>query len=307
MSEDRKSGLQHRAINGWNLFWLISLPLCAIMVVEMLSSDLTAAPGVSAMIGFSVRFAVPLIFLVTAISALHYLMPGPLTAWLMRNRKYIGLCFAVAMAWQGFFIYLMSGIHQDYYYENIFFFRDELEGSTGYLFLTAMVITSFRFGRRHLNPQQWRLIHLGGLYFLWAYPFSTYWWSVSGYYSSPPALHDYIYYWLGFAAFALRIVAWGRKRQKANEKSGLDDATPAAYKVAGGAIIAFGLFVAAFGMRWQSAISEFLTGTAWSANLELWLPFWPYEPFLSLFLIGIGMAIATWSSAAEVIAAQPAD
>ena len=308
MSQDRKSLLQHKAINGWNLFWLVSIPLCAITVLEMSGQDMTSGPGVSAMIGFSVRFAVPIIFLVTAISALHYLFPGPLTAWLMRNRKYIGLCFAVAMAWQGFFIYMMSGIHSDYYYNNVFFFRDELEGSTGYLFLTAMVITSFQFARKRLSPQQWRMIHLSGLYFLWAYPFSTYWWTMAGYYSSGPAPHDYVFYWLGFTAFALRIVAWGVKRQKANQKLGPEHATLAMFKVAGGVIIAFGLLWAQLGLQWQSAISEFLTTPGWSANLELWLPFWPYEPFLSLFAIGIGTMIATRSSETfDGAVAQPAE
>ena len=308
MSKDRKSGLQHKAINGWNLFWLISLPMCAIMMVAMMGRDMTSGPGVSEMIGFSVRFAVPIIFLVTAISALHYLLPGPVTAWLMRNRKYIGLCFAVAMAWQGFFIALMSGIHRDYYFENVFFFRDELEGSTGYLFLVAMVITSFQFVRKHLSPQQWRLIHLSGLYFLWAYPFSTYWWTMVGYYSSGPEFHDYVFYWIGFTAFALRIVAWGTKRQRANAKLGADNATPVFHKAAGGVLMVFGLFFAWAGLQWQNAITDFLTIPGWSANLELWLPFWPYEPFLSLFIVGFGMMIATWSAAPdENLAAQPAD
>lgn len=308
MSSNRKSALQHKAINGWNLFWLISVPLCAIMIFRMAGYDMSSAPDVSAMIGFSVRFAVPLIFLVTAISALHYLMPGPLTAWLMRNRKYIGLCFAVAMSWQGYFIALMSGIHRDYYFENIFFFRDELEGSTGYLFLVAMVLTSFRFVRKHLSPQQWRLIHLSGLYFLWAYPFSTYWWTLSGFYSSPPAPHDYVFYWLGFSAFALRIVAWGMKRRAANAKLGPGHATPAPMQLSGGAIVVFGLCFAAVGMQWQAAISGFLTAVGWSANLELWLPFWPYEPFLSLFMIGIGTLMATRPGIPdESMAAQPAD
>ena len=308
MGQGRPSALRHKRVNGWNLFWLISAPMCAIMIIEMSGRDLGRASDVSDMIGFSVRFAVPIIFLVTAISPLHYLLPGTVTAWLMRNRKYIGLTFAVAMAWQGFFIYLMSGVHRDYYFDEIFFFRDELEGSTGYLFLAAMVLTSFNFARKHLTASQWRVIHLGGLYFLWAYPFSTYWWTLSGYYDGPPTLHDYLFYWLGFSAFALRIVAWGKKRQRSGRKAGPDHATPAVLKLTGGAMIAFGLVFAALGLQWQSEITDFLTTPAWSANLELWLPFWPYEPFLSLFAIGIGMALATWSPATvDSGVAQPAE
>jgi DMSO/TMAO reductase YedYZ heme-binding membrane subunit len=295
-------------INGWNLFWLISVPLCAIMVLKMMSTDMTSAPGVSEMIGFSVRFAVPLIFLVTAISALYTLFPGPLTAWQMRNRKFIGLTFAVAMAWQGYFIYMMSGIHRDYYFENIFFFRDELEGSTGYIFLAAMVLTSFRFARDRLSPQQWRVIHLGGLYFLWAYPFSTYWWTLSGYYDGPPEPHDYVYYWLGFSAFALRIAAWGKKRQSAILKASPGHSTPTTFKAAGALFIASGLLFAAASLHWQSALTGFLTRPAWSANLELWLPYWPFEPFISVILVGVGTTLATQPAAAvQAPATQRAD
>ena len=31
-------------------------------------------------------------------------------------------------------------------------FRDELEGSVGYIFLAAMVVTSFHFARKQLDP-----------------------------------------------------------------------------------------------------------------------------------------------------------
>ena len=291
-----KSVLKNKAINGWRLFWLISLPMSAVMVVEMLGVDLSTGPGVSEMIGFSVRFAVPFIFLVVAISALQKLFPGPVPSWLLRNRKYIGLCFAVAMAWQGLFIFMMSNFQSAHYYDEVFYLRDELEGSTGYLFLTAMVITSFRFGRKFLSAAQWRLLHLSGLYFLWAYPFSVYWWNLS-YYENPQPI-DYLFYWMGFTAFALRIAAWGKKRHSAAPKPLPNDSPPFGIHLLGAALIAIGLAVSATGLDWQDSVTTFLTGPAWSANLELWLPYWPFEPFLSLFIIGLGTLLFTYHRAA---------
>jgi len=174
-----KELLKNNALNGWSLFWLISAPMSLIMVMAMMGRDMTNPEDVSHMIGFSVRWAVPFIFLVVATSSLQKLFPGPVPGWLLRNRKYTGLCFAVAMGWQGLFIFMMTNIHlfifmmtnihRGYYFEEIFYLRDELEGSTGYLFLAAMVVTSFKFGRRLLTPKQWRLLHLSGLYFLFAY------------------------------------------------------------------------------------------------------------------------------------------
>ena len=288
MAAAQGAGFSNRYLSGWPLFWLIATPMCGLMIFEMLRTDLSTGQGVSHMIGYSVRFSVPFIFLVTGATASHTLFPGAATRWLARNRKYLGLCFAVAMAWQGTFIYMMSGIHTDYYYEEVFFFRDELEGSTGYIFLTAMVLTSFSIGRRWLDNRQWTLLHRSGVYFLWAYPFSVYWWAHT-YYPNPQP-YDYFFYWAGFIAFAMRIAAWGKKRQRAMP-DGL--ATPIGFQLAGYAIVAAGLIASATGLRWQAAASGFLTGPSWSATLELWLPFWPFEPFLPLFAIGIGTWLVT--------------
>lgn len=293
MSADPKATLKHKAINGWWLFWLVSVPMSILMLVEMTAVDMSTAAGVSHMISYSVRWAVPFIFLVVAASAVPVLFPGALSFWLLRNRKYIGFCFAVAMAWQGLFIFIMSSFYREYYFEEIYYLRDELEGSTGYIFLAAMVVTSFQFGRKYLNQTQWKLLHRSGIYFLWAYPFSVYWWSL--YYYENPEPIDYVYYWCGFLAFALRIAAWGKKRQQAALKAAPENSAPLALQVPGGTLVAFGLLVAATGLQWREPVTDFLLSPAWSANLELWLPYWPFEPFLSLFIIGLGTMLATTS------------
>jgi len=290
-----KELLKIKALNGWPLFWLVSAPMSLIMVIAMMGRDMTTPEDVSHMIGFSVRWAVPFIFLVVAASSLQKLFPGPAPAWLLRNRKYAGLCFAVAMGWQGLFIFMMTNIHRGYYHEEIFFLRDELEGSTGYLFLAAMVATSFTLGRKPLTSKQWRLLHLSGLYFLFAYAFSVYWWNL--YYYENPTPIDYVFYWMGFVAFTLRIAAWGSKRLQAAARITPDARVPAAFRAVGGALIASGLVAAATGLQWQEPVSGLLLAPAWSANLELWLPFWPFEPFLPLFIIGLGALMWTKVSA----------
>jgi sulfoxide reductase heme-binding subunit YedZ len=291
MSIDLKSVLKNKAINGWRLFWLISIPMSVVMVIAMLGVDLSTGAGVSTMIGFSVRWAVPFIYLVVAASSVQILFPGPFPMWWLRNQKYIGMCFAVAMAWQGAFIFLMSIFFREYYFEDIYLLRDELEGTVGYIFLAAMVVTSFHFGRKYLTQKQWKLLHKSGIYFLWAYPFSVYWWNLS-YYENPEPI-DYVFYWSGFLAFALRIAAWGKRRLQAAKRKTPESSTPPAFRLSGGAIIVFGLLVAATGLHWQEPVTAFLTTPKWSADLVLWMPFWPFEPYLSLFIIGLGAALLT--------------
>jgi len=291
MSNDLTEILKNKAINGWGLFWLISIPMSIVMVIATMGADLSTGAGVSYMIGFSVRWAVPFIFLVVAAPSVQTLFPGPFPMWWLRNRKYLGMCFAVAMAWQGTFIFIMSYFFRDYYFEDVYLLRDELEGSTGYIFLTAMVVTSFQFGRKRLTSRQWKLLHRSSVYFLWAYAFSVYWWNLS-YYENPQPI-DYVFYWSGFLAFASRIAAWGKKRLQAAKKNVPDSSTPLPFKVLGGAVITFGLLVAATGLQWQEPVTEFLLAPAWSANLLLWLPYWPFEPYLSIFIIGLGTMLVT--------------
>ena len=287
-----KELLKNKWVNNWNLFFLISLPISAFMFVPLLSFESITGAEISEMISFSVRWAVPFIYLVIAISSLQILFPNAFTRWLMRNRKYIGPVFAVAMAWQGLFIFIMSYHFHDYYFSEVYYFRDEIEGSIGYIFLMAMVLTSFKFGSKIVSSSQWRIIHKSGIYFLWAYPFSVYWWTIS--YYGNPLMIDYLFYWFGFFAFLTRIVAWGIQRsKKISKKTG-----PNAF--VGSTLIAFGLSLSVLSLYWQNSITQILTPFSWSSMLELWLPFWPFEPFLSLMIIGLGTMMLTKENAKKV-------
>ena len=296
-SMKRTSGWIARITDGWSLCCLISLVLCALMSYRTLSSDFSQGEHVSALVGFSVRWAVPFIYIVVAASAVRTLFPGRFSDWWLRNRKQFGFCFAVAMAWQAVFIYIMSNSYRDYYYDEIYLLRDELEGSLGYIFLVAMVITTFSHGKKLINHQQWKLLHTSGIYFLWAYPFSVYWWVLS--YYEEARLLDYLYYWAGFLAFSLRIAAWGKRRQQQSVKSSATLPKPTFFMRAGYFLIIAGIVIAATGQYWQKSVTSFLTAPHLSEQLVLWLPFWPFEPFYSLIIIGIGAFMATFQARDE--------
>ncbi|MFK7830259.1 MAG: hypothetical protein AB8B57_10810 [Congregibacter sp.] len=305
MSTAANSILKHKAINGWPLFWLIVLPMNVFMVVAITGFDLSKPGDVSHMISYSVRWAVPFIYFVLAASAMPVLFPGAVSQWWMRSRKYIGLVFAVAMAWQGAFIFIMSAIYTDYYYQDVYALRDESEGSSGYLFLAAMVFTSFSFGRRLISSVQWKLLHKSGTYFLWAYPFSVYWWNL--YYYENPEPIDYVFYWAGFLAFAVRIAAWGKKRNQQSVKLDPGSETPLLFRGMGALLVAAGLLASATGGVWQETATNFLTAAQWAAKLEIWFPFWPFEPFLPLLIMALGGLLFTYSGSMDTArAVKPA-
>jgi sulfoxide reductase heme-binding subunit YedZ len=199
-------------LNQWRLFFVGSAIISLSTLLTMVQLDLSSAETISYMIQYTVRWAVPFLFLVFMASSLQVIRPSLFSRWLARNRKFLGLCFASAMAWQGLFILWLANVHSDYYAEEVYNLSDSIEGLGGYLFLFAMVATSFKFGRSRLTPKQWRNLHKVGIYYLWAYAWSVYWYALY-YYGSPETI-DYVFYWFGFVAWGTRMLAWSKKEQR---------------------------------------------------------------------------------------------
>jgi DMSO/TMAO reductase YedYZ heme-binding membrane subunit len=295
MSATLQEILKHKVINSWNLFWLISGPISLAMIIAMSQTDLTSGAGVSSMIQVSVRCAVPLLFIAFAASSVQVLFPGTFGGWLLRNRKFIGLAFAAAMGWQGFFILWLVTVYSDYYINEVYVLRDAIEGVVGYAFLLAMVVTSFKFGRQRLTPKQWKLLHKSGIYFLWAYAFSVYWWQLFYYPTQVPL--DYIYYWAGFAAWALRAAAWSKKRRQRPAQQAAEQGGLPAVGMLGVAVVGVGLLAASFGSAWRQAADDILTGYSFTQIPELYLPYWPFQPYLPLFVIALGAMLVAKAKA----------
>jgi len=273
-----KEILTNKAINGWNLFWLISGPISIAIIIAMLRTNLSSGEGVSSMVQLSVRCAIPWLYLAFAASSIHVLFSGQFSLWLLRNRKIIGLCFAAAMAWQLLFIVWLTSVHTDYYVREVYVLRDVFEGVIGYSFLIAMTLTSFKFGRKRLSPKQWKQLHKIGIYSLWIYAFSVYWWAL--YYYPDPLFIDYVYYWGGFLAWGLRAAAWRKKHSRSS--------TRPVFVYIGSAMAVTGLIAVAAGLVWAKPTIDLLTGYAITRPLELYLPYWPFEPFLPIFIIALG-------------------
>lgn len=247
----------------------------------MMRTGLANGEAVASMVQFSVRCAIPLLYLAFAASSIHVLFPGLLSRWLLRNRKIIGLCFASAMAWQLLFIVWLVSVYSDYYINEVYVLRDVLEGILGYSFLFAMTITSFKFGRKRLKPRQWKLLHKMGIYSLWIYAFSVYWWAL--FYYPEPVWIDYVYYWGGFLAWGLRAAAW-RKKTPRN--------TRPAFVLLGSLLVLSGLAAVGSGSIWAKPTIDFLTGHAFTRLPELYLPYWPFEPYLPIFIIALGVFLS---------------
>lgn len=276
--------LKHPLLNGWPLFWGVVGPVSAWITVAWMGTDTNTGEGVSSLVGLSVRLAIPWLYLAFAASALQILRPGGFSLWLLRNRKFFGLAFAAAMAWQAFFILWLVTVHRDYYVAEVYVLRDVIEGVIGYAFLLAMTVTSFMPVRKRMRPKHWKWLHKIGIYALWVYAFAVYWWAHA--YYPQPTLLDHLYYWAGFLAWGLRVAAWRKKRlQKAGR---VDAPVPPVLLAAGALLVLLGLVGAATGVAWQPGAEHLLYGHGVTRWPELYLPYWPFEPFLPLAFIGLG-------------------
>jgi DMSO/TMAO reductase YedYZ heme-binding membrane subunit len=157
-----KSGL----LDGWNLFALITVPICAAIVTAMTRVDLSSAADISSLIQLSVRCSVPWLYLAFAATSIQSLFPGATGRWLVRNRRMLGLCFSAGMAWQLTFIVWMVTGHWNHYVDEVYLLADIVVQIPGYVFLIAMTLTSFKPVRRKMSSKQWRMLHKVGIYFL---------------------------------------------------------------------------------------------------------------------------------------------
>ena len=144
---------------GWTAIW------CGVLVALSLGSVGTGAPGWHLLLVATARTSAALWLAVFLASTLRGLYPGPATAWLLRNRRYLGVSVAVSHT-----VHLgaIAGFAQasDGQSDPIVVAL----GGPAYLLLLAMVATSFDRSAAWLGRKRWRWLHRAGIWYL-ALPF----------------------------------------------------------------------------------------------------------------------------------------
>ena len=154
--------------SGWPLVGLATLVLIA-WVGGLLAVNGVEEAGLRAWVIGTARSSLLLFLPTFSASALHRLWPGNATRWLLLQRRYLGVSFAVSHALHllGILFYLRVSANSPDLLTLIF-------GSLGYAFIAAMTATSFDRSAAWLGPVAWRRLHTVGLYFLWAIFFNSY-------------------------------------------------------------------------------------------------------------------------------------
>jgi sulfoxide reductase heme-binding subunit YedZ len=112
----------------------------------------------------SARVAVVLFLLAFSASALKQLVPGPPAAWLRRNRRYVGVSFALAHFVHLGALVVLARTFPEGFDRGLL---DLAGGGLAYAFIAAMTATSFDRTAAWLGARRWRLLHTAGSYYVW--------------------------------------------------------------------------------------------------------------------------------------------
>ncbi len=102
-------------------------------------------------------------------SSVRKIWSNQLSTWLLKNRRYLGVSFAVS---HGFHALAIIGLAIVTPHSAV---ETDHGGNLGYLFIIALTATSFDRTAKLLSPNAWKILHTVGAYYLWlalTYPFS---------------------------------------------------------------------------------------------------------------------------------------
>lgn len=192
-------------------YWLFPATLAGAALIAGLSFGIwgTGSDGLQHFTRYTARFAFLIFIVAFSAGALAHLFPSDGTRWLRRNRRYIGLSFALAH-----FIHLgaLTG-----FFVSIGDVPDVVTiagGGMAYVFVSLMAITSNDWSVRTLGPAAWRRLHLIGSYYIWLIFMNSYIGRIAREAPPEPRIIFIATAALGFAALGLRIAAWAKRRRK---------------------------------------------------------------------------------------------
>jgi len=147
----------------------LTVPLCGavalvagVVVAQAVASAATVDEGWRLAARHTARLAFLVFLPVYVASAWHRLAPGPLSRWLMRNRRSLGLAFATAHT-----VHLAALVA----FNAIAGQRPDaatlVVGGGAYAMLFAMAATSSDAAVRRLGARRWKRLHAVGIHWLW--------------------------------------------------------------------------------------------------------------------------------------------
>jgi len=152
-------------MKGWRLTGVLSFALAA-MSLAFLGIHGGDVEGLRLVIRATARTSLVLFVLAFTAAAMAELAASDWTRWQRRNRRYLGVSFAVSHFIHLAALIALARLDQELFWKltnlaNIF-----LAGAA-YVLLAAMTATSFDRAVAWLGIRNWRLLHLIGGWYIW--------------------------------------------------------------------------------------------------------------------------------------------
>ena len=160
-----------RFFEGWSLSFTALGSMMLLAVVIGLRGHLGGGPAfdeaaLRILVRSSARLAVALFLAAFVASSLQRLLKRPWTAWLLRQRRYLGVGFAFVHLFHLGTLIVLGWNFADS--------RPRLldpvglaGGGLAYLFLVLLALTSLDGARRRIGPRRWTMLHKMGSWYIW--------------------------------------------------------------------------------------------------------------------------------------------
>lgn len=149
-------------LEGWAFLGWMTIALAAMSGVILVGVGVEES-GIRLLIRATARTS--FVFFISAFTAssLVALWPTPITKWMLRNRRYLGLSYATSHAIHLAGIVAAARVIPDFPISVVTL----IGGGLAYVFIAAMAITSFDTTAAWLGRTWWKRLHKTGSYYNW--------------------------------------------------------------------------------------------------------------------------------------------
>jgi methionine sulfoxide reductase heme-binding subunit len=144
----------------WNIVGFSAIAIATILAIIFLFNGIDEE-SMRMAIRATARTSCFLFAIAFIASSVRKLWSNQLSIWLLKNRRYLGLSFAVSHTFHALAIIGLAIVTP---YTAL---KTDHGGNLGYLFIFAMTATSFDRTARLLSHNAWKILHTVGMYYLW--------------------------------------------------------------------------------------------------------------------------------------------
>lgn len=156
---------EQRRFEGWPVAVAITAGLTLMLALLMPMAG-SQSDALRLAIRATARSSLLLFLLAFSAASLVRLTKAPLAGWLLRNRRQLGVGFAVSHLMHLVAIVWLAK-SDPLLFDALTTPASYIFGGLGYVFIVAMLATSFDATARALGPKLWARLHTAGIWYIW--------------------------------------------------------------------------------------------------------------------------------------------